>query len=225
MRRCVIVSAGQIENYCHIKKYLQSDDFFIFCDGGLRHAKALEVQPSLIIGDFDSATQEDLLYYSKNCQTIKLPRMKDDTDTMFAVKTGLERGFNNFLLLGSMGFRFDHALANASVLLYLFEQKKSATILDDYSLMEVAGTFFCDNAKDKDFVTKKVFIEDTYSYFSVLTPFGNACGVSIKNAKFPLENAELKSDFQSLGISNEVLKGKRAEVSVTNGLVLVVKVF
>ena len=48
-------------------------------------------------------------------------------------------------------------------------------------------------------------------------------GVNIKNAKYPLENASLSSEFQ-LGISNEVLPGKTAEVSVEQGRVLVVTV-
>ena len=45
--------------------------------------------------------------------------------------------------------------------------------------------------------------------------------MTIKNAKYPLENAKLSPDFQ-LGISNEVLPGKVAEVSVEQGRVLVV---
>ena len=64
-------------------------------------------------------------------------------------------------------------------------------------------------------------IEDTCSYFSVLTVAGDVSGVTIKNAKYPLENASLSADFQ-LGISNEVLPGQVAEVSVESGKVLVV---
>ena len=48
--------------------------------------------------------------------------------------------------------------------------------------------------------------------------------MNIKNAKYPLENASLSSDFQ-LGISNEVLPGKVAQVSVEHGRMLVVTVF
>jgi thiamine pyrophosphokinase len=68
-----------------------------------------------------------------------------------------------------------------------------------------------------------LYIDDSCSYFSVLTVAGNVSGVNIKNAKYPLENARLAPDFQ-LGISNEVLPGKVAEVSVESGRVLVVVV-
>ena len=60
MKRCVIISAGQICDYERSKSFLQSDDFYIFCDGGLTHAEGLGVKPDVIVGDFDSCTPEDL---------------------------------------------------------------------------------------------------------------------------------------------------------------------
>lgn len=208
MSRCVIVAAGQILDYERAKSFLQPGDFFIFCDDGLRHAESLGVTPSLIVGDFDSCDASLLSKWSNLCETVRLPCEKDDTDTLFAVKLAVERGFDSFLLLGAMGGRFDHALGNVSILLYLHGLGKKALLVDDYSVMQIAG-------KDS------VYIEDTYSYFSVLTVAGDVSGVNIKNAKYPLENAKLSADFQ-LGISNEVLPGTRAEVSVEQGRVLVV---
>ena len=210
MSRCVIVAAGQILDYERAKSFLQPGDFFIFCDDGLRHAESLGVTPSLIVGDFDSCNAELLTKWSNLCETVRLPREKDDTDTLFAVKLAVERGFGNFLLLGAMGGRFDHALGNISILLYINGLGKKALIVDDYSIMKVVGR-------------EPLYIEDNCSYFSVLTVAGNVSGVNIKNAKYPLENASLKADFQ-LGISNEVLPGKTAEVSVEQGRVLVVVV-
>ena len=210
MNRCVIVAAGQILDYERAKSFLQPGDFFIFCDDGLRHAERLGVTPSLLVGDFDSCDAGLLSKWSDRCETVRLPREKDDTDTLFAVKYALERGFNDFLLLGAMGGRFDHALGNISILLYLDGLGKKAQLVDDYSVMQVAGK-------------EPFYIEDTCSYFSVLTVAGDVSGVNIKNAKYPLENAKLSSEFQ-LGISNEVLPGKTAEVSVEQGRILVVTV-
>ena len=203
MSRCVIVAAGQILDYERAKSFLQPGDFFIFCDDGLRHTESLGVTPSLIVGDFDSCDASLLSKWSNLCETVRLPREKDDTDTLFAVKLAVERGFDDFLLLGAMGGRFDHALGNVSILLYLDGLGKKAQMIDDYSIMQVVG-------KDP------FYIEDTCSYFSVLTVAGDVSGVNIKNAKYPLKNAKLSADFQ-LGISNEVLPGKTAEVSVGQG--------
>ena len=210
MSRCVIVAAGEIHNYGSAISFLRKDDYFIFCDGGLSHAESLCIKPNLIVGDFDSCDSDVLSKYEEQCEIIKLPREKDDTDTLYAVKLAVERGYSDFLLLGAMGGRFDHALGNISILLYLEGLGKKAMLIDDYSVMQIAGS-------------KPLLIEDNCSYFSVLTVAGDVSGVTIKNAKYPLENASLSADFQ-LGISNEVLPGKVAEVSVEHGRVLVVTV-
>ena len=49
-------------------------------------------------------------------------------------------------------------------------------------------------------------------------------GIRIRDAKYPLENAEIRSEYQ-FGISNEVLPGKTARVTVQEGKLLLVKVF
>ena len=211
MKRCVIISAGKIHDYERARSFLQSGDFFIFCDGGLAHAAGLGIEPDLIVGDFDSCEPSDLSKYTGSSgqpEIIKLPREKDDTDTLFATKLALERGYDNFLFLGAMGGRFDHALGNVSILLYLDGLGKEALLADDYSTMQIAGK-------------KPFYIVDKCSYFSVMTIAGDVSGVNIKNAKYPLVNASLSADFQ-LGISNEVLPGQTAEVSVEHGRVLIV---
>lgn len=211
MKRCVIVAAGEIHNYERVRSFLRPEDFFIFCDGGLAHAEGLGLVPDIIVGDFDSCDSTDLSKYAGTAghpEIIKLPREKDDTDTLFAVKLAVERGYSDFLLLGAMGGRFDHALGNISILLYLQELGKKSLLVDDYSVMQIVGK-------------EPLYIEDSCSYFSVLTVAGDVSGVNIKNAKYPLENAKLSADFQ-LGISNEVLPGMTAEVSVESGKVLVV---
>lgn len=211
MSRCVIVSAGELRDYARTRVFLREGDFFVFCDGGLAHADGLGIKPDLVVGDFDSCDAGVLAKWQDSCEIVQLPREKDDTDTLFAVKLALEKGFDDFLLLGAMGGRFDHALGNVSILLYLQGLGKKALLVDDYSVMQIAGS-------------EPLLIEDSCSYFSVLTVAGDVSGVNIKNAKYPLENASLSSDFQ-LGISNEVLPGKVAQVSVEHGRVLVVTVF
>ena len=54
MKRCVIVSAGEIRDYEKARSFLREGDFFVFCDGGLVHAGGLCVKPDIIVGDFDS---------------------------------------------------------------------------------------------------------------------------------------------------------------------------
>ena len=60
MRRAVIVGSAKINNYEKIKEYLKEDDFFVYCDGGLKHMEKLGVKPNLIVGDFDSHDNPNL---------------------------------------------------------------------------------------------------------------------------------------------------------------------
>ena len=50
MRRCVIVGGAEIRTYDRVRQYFRPDDFFIYCDCGLRHQKALGAEPDLIVG-------------------------------------------------------------------------------------------------------------------------------------------------------------------------------
>lgn len=205
MKRCVIVGGADINNFKYIRNCLQKDDFIVFCDSGLKHLENLQVQPSLIVGDFDSHDNPHL-----DVETIVLPCEKDDTDTVFAVKEAIKRGFNEFLLIGVVGARLDHTLGNVSVLLMLDKTGKKGKIIDDYSEMEIVSN-------------EPAYIDDSFAYFSLLNISGTAKGITIENAKYPLESAEITCEYQ-YGISNEVLPGKTAKVSVNEGNLLIIKV-
>jgi thiamine pyrophosphokinase len=206
MKRCVIVGGAGIENYERIKDMLRDNDFVIYCDCGLKHQDALGIEPDLIIGDFDSWKNPNA-----DTETIVLPVVKDDTDTFFAVKEAVKRGYDEFLLIGVFGGRLDHTLGNLSIMLNLFKQGKKVTAADDYSIITVVG----ESAE---------YISEEFSFFSLLAIDGKAEGVTIKGAKYPLENAVFTPDFP-LGVSNEVLPGETAEVSVKRGNLILIKDF
>lgn len=205
MKRCVIIGGADIGRYDRIRAHLREEDFYICCDSGLKHTQGLDIAPDLIVGDFDSHENPHLA-----TETIVLPCEKDDTDTVFAVKEALRRGFQEFLLVGVIGGRLDHTLGNVSVLLMLDAAGKRAAALDDYSEMEIVSR-------------RPARIEDRYPYFSLLNISGLARGIEIRNAKYPLSDAEITCEYQ-YGISNEVLPGMTAEVSVEEGHLLLIKV-
>ena len=205
MSRCVIVGGADIGNYAFLRQALRADDYVIYCDSGLKHVPGLQVQPSLIVGDFDSHENPGL-----DIETIVLPREKDDTDTVFAVKEAVKRGFHDFLLLGGVGARLDHTLGNLSILLYLDALGKHGCIIDDYSELEIVSS-------------QPVSVCDRYAFFSLLNITGCAKGITVTGAKYPLQDAEIPVTYQ-YGISNEVLPGETAVISVSDGKLLLVKV-
>lgn len=206
MKRCIIACGAPVNNYDRIKKLLREDDFFVCCDSGLRHAEKLCRTPDLIVGDFDSWERPSL-----PVETIVLPREKDDTDGVYAIREMVKRGYDEFILIGAAGERLDHTLVNVSVLLMLHSLRKKAVLIDDFSQMEIVGR-------------EHVFIDDSYSYFSLLAVEGSVSGVYERNVKYPLENAEITSEYQ-YGTGNEVLPGKVGEVWAEGGRLLLIKVF
>ncbi|MBQ6372440.1 MAG: thiamine diphosphokinase [Oscillospiraceae bacterium] len=206
MKRCVIAGGADIGNYDLIRGQLRPDDFMIYCDSGLKHMEALGRKPDLIIGDFDSHADPHL-----PVETITLPHEKDDTDTVFAAKEAVKRGFDEFLLIGAAGLRLDHTLGNVYILLWLDSLGKKASIIDDFSEMEIISR-------------ESAAVSDRYPYFSLLNISGCARGISITGAKFPLKDAEITCEYQ-YGVSNEVLPGGEAVITVKEGSLLLIKVF
>ena len=206
MQRCVIVGGAGIHQYQRIRDSLRVDDWFVYCDGGLKHAEELGRKPDLIVGDFDSCEKPET-----DTETIVLPCEKDDTDTVYAVKEAVRRGFREYLLIGVVGERFDHTFGNISVLLYLDSLGIPACILDDYSEMRIISR-------------ETAEVKGDCSWFSLLNISGTAKGITIRGAKYPLTDGEITSEYQ-FGISNEVLPGETACISVREGRLLLVKVF
>ncbi len=208
MSKCVVIGGADIKNYERVRSRINEDDFLIYCDSGLKHIDGIGIMPSLIVGDFDSHENPMM-----DIETIVLPVAKDDTDTVFAVREGKKRGFTEFLLAGVYGARLDHTLVNVYILFDLDSCGMHGIAVDDYSEISVIS------AK-----SGVAHVEDSYPFFSLLNMTGTAKGVTIRNAKFNLEDAEIQSDYQ-YATSNEVLPGKTAEISVSDGRLLLIKDF
>ena len=97
-KKCLLLSGGE---YAPLPEDLRNDtkyDLVIACDRGLSHAEKLGVRPDLVIGDFDSypGTEGEVSPDGETVQgipVIRLNPVKDDTDTMSAVRYALEQGF------------------------------------------------------------------------------------------------------------------------------------
>ena len=202
--RAVVIGGGEISSYSLIKSYLKSDDYFIFCDSGLYHKEKLGVRIDKVIGDFDSHP------VPQGIESVILPSVKDDTDSLSGVKMAFELGFIDFLLLGMTGRRMDHTLANIYLLDFIEKKGGKGVIVDDWCQMEIVGS-------------EKKAIPDTFPYFSLIAWKGRAEGINILNAAYPLQNAVIDSSYQ-YGISNEPKKGGSI-VWVEKGSLLLIKDF
>ena len=121
MGKCILIGAGDLTMG---ELSVTEEDYVIAVDGGLSYCGLLNVEPDLIIGDFDSMSEQEKLAVEQLQQTVpekicRLPECKDDTDMLAAIKRGLELGYTDFRIYAATGGRFDHTLANIQCLLYL----------------------------------------------------------------------------------------------------------
>lgn len=177
------------------------DIFIIACDRGYDYCLEMGIVPDLVVGDFDSSSSEIPLE-----KAIVLPHEKDDTDTLYAVRLAIEKGASEIELYCAMGGRPDHQFANYQVMEFCLERKVSCLIKSsDFSV------FLCDS----NCTIKK----ENYTYLSIFSWTDKCSGVSIKGAKYCIEDAELCSSYP-LGISNE-WQDDQVSLSVGKGILLV----
>ena len=201
---CVILSAGDITDYDLMRKYIQDGDYIIAADGGYRHLQPLKVKCDYFIGDFDSYSG------TPDCPSEKYPSEKDDTDTMLAIKHGLLKGLDCFIILGGLGGRLDHTIANLSALEYLKSHGAGGVLADESSVVRLMGA--------GDSLRPMM----SGGYFSIF-PFGcDAAVVSMSGVQYPLHKQRLHSDFP-LGVSNHVTNEADFSLHIHEGKILVVE--
>ena len=208
---CIIMGAGDLT--VGSIPYNTEQDFLIAADGGLMYCGVLELEPDLIIGDFDSLDEgyrealNQIIAKSPD-KVITLPVEKDDTDMLAAVKFGLAKGYRNFRLYGANGGRLEHTIANIQLLKFLKEQNAVGYIMDGQGMILLAQN------------ETLRFRDSMEGYINIFAYSEKACGVTIRGLKYELENAEL-SHAIPLGISNEFV-GNAAEVTVEDGTLLII---
>ena len=199
MKKCIIFCAAEFEK---LVEPIGAEDCVIAADGGLRHTEKLGIVPDVVLGDFDS------LGYAPEGANV-FPVEKDDTDAMLAVRRGLELGYRDFLLYGSLdGPRLDHTVANFQTLQFLCDHGASGILAGIHTMATVVknGSLF--------------FPAECDGTISVFCLGRDAFGVTLKGLYYPLENGTLTAGFP-LGVSNH-FTGEPAEISVTDGSLLVI---
>ena len=85
----------------------------VAADGGLDHARSLELDVDLLVGDLDSVAH----LREHDGAVERHPEDKDQTDLELALAAAAGRpNIDRILVLGGRGGRLDHLLANAAVL-------------------------------------------------------------------------------------------------------------
>ena len=177
------------------------EDLIIAADAGLLHLQNAGIKPHLYVGDGDS-----LGFQPRGLETVVLPKVKDDTDTLAALREGLRRGYRRFYLYGALGGeRFSHSIANVQTLAFLSSNGAEGTLIHPNCRVSLltAGTFE---------------MQSQGGYFSLFA-YGGEASVTVEGAKYPLKEATLSPLFP-LGVSNESQGACR--ITVHSGRVLLI---
>lgn len=207
MIKTLIVSGGSIninwfQNWLKEKKF----DNVIAVDKGLEALDLLGLKPSHVIGDFDSISINVLNKYKENRTTLN--KEKDYTDTHMALKLAIELKSEEIIIVGAIGTRIDHTIANIHILKEALDSNIKCTII---------------NEKNKIFLIDKLadIKKDTYyKYISILPLTEKASGITLNGFKYLLNNAELRMG-QSIGVSNEQIDDI-ATIEIKDGILIVI---
>jgi thiamine pyrophosphokinase len=206
-QRVLIFSGGTLGPWA--LAYIQPEDFLIGADQGASFLLKHGHKPNLSVGDFDSVSAEQLTIIQQcsqhflSCDAID----KDLTDTELALQHALSRQPREILMLGVLGSRLDHSLANVHLLRQALDASVPCRIVDPHNEVRLI-----DQSME---ITKSRF-----THVSLLPLTEKVTGVTLSGFQYPLDKATLTIG-QTLAISN-VLTAERGLIHIDSGLLLVI---
>lgn len=209
----LIICGGKIENYDFYDSYIQEADLIICVDGGAAHAKTMQLKPHILLGDFDLIAKEDYDHFlDMDVDLKKYSAEKDETDAELAVEYAMSLGCTKIMIVGGIGTRFDHTLANIFLLKKMLDKGVEGWIIDEYNRISLIKDYI-KIKKEKDIKVSLLPLSDA------------VCGVTTSGLYYPLNNAKMEIG-PTRGISNEFVYTKNsedyAEISIKSGLLLVI---
>lgn len=185
---------GQQLEEALFSRYFAWANQLIAADGGAYNALHHGVNPSVIIGDLDSFTEE-----APEGVTVLHNPDQESNDLQKALTYAAENSADNVVVAGVMGDRFDHGLNNLSVLVEYSQRFSSLSFIDNFGYSFVAEpTQHIETAPGK--------------VISLYPVAGAVDGIITQNLKYPLVNESLE-----VGVRNGCLNEATApQVKITH---------
>lgn len=234
----IIVSGGDIQSDFalyflkkNIEKAGRENIRLIAADRGLEFFLDYLILPDVVIGDFDSLSEdgknflemqsEDIPYggmlewklqkgEGKVVEVVRLRPEKDDSDTQSAMNYAIQNGAKEIVILGVTGNRVDHLMANFGLLILAQKQDTEVALADRYNYMKLisSGT-----------ILKKA--EQFGKYVSFFPLGGDVTGLTLEGFKYPLDKYHLTTADSGLTVSNEISE-EYAKVTYESGTLLMI---
>lgn len=210
--KTVDATALLVANGSHEGSYLQQIaegyDLIVSIDGAADVLRAADIVPDYMIGDFDSISNESIQYFEqRNVPKIRLQPEKDYSDTHSALDKVIALGYEQIDLVGGVGSRWDHSIANLNLLYYAFEKKIRLRLIHPNNQVELIGQGEYLYPQRRDWY---------WSFFALFEDVQ----ISIEQMKYPLTEKYVKRG-DSIGLSNEYIGD--AKIVIKKGSALVVQ--
>ncbi|MCD8085919.1 MAG: thiamine diphosphokinase [Clostridiales bacterium] len=204
-KRAVIFGSAPCKDWGFLTRYLQGGEWVIAADGGRRQAQAAGLTPDRYVGDGDSGG------WPEGLESVVLPEEKDVTDLEAAISLAFRLGCDELLLTGCTGGRFDHYLSNCCLLEQIHDRGGRGLLVDEMNEIRylTAGRTV-------------VRSDPPYRYLGLLPLDRVLKNVSIHGTKYVLDGVDVPRGG-TLTVSNEILPGGPAELSIGAGCALLVR--
>ena len=212
-KKAVIISGGAIDEDFALQTLNEiKPEYVIGVDRGLEFLYDNQVMPTHIVGYFDSVKTETLAFFreQEKIEIRQFNPVKDATDTEIAIRLAIEIGVKALWILGATGTRLDHVWGNVQTLKIAHENGVKAYIVDSCNRISLA---------EKEVCLSKAGAFGTY--FSIF-PFGGMVEqLSIRGAKYPLENYRL-CPYDSRCVSNEI-QDDEVKITFSEGMIILME--
>lgn len=209
----LIITGGPVcESFC--SQYISSGDWevIIAADRGLELCHACGLIPDVILGDFDSVDPEIFAEYESRFpdRIRRYPSKKDETDTELALEEAFTHPPNRIHILGALGGRTDHMLANIQLLLRAVKHKKRCFLADRGCRLFLT---------DQPVTVRKE--NQVGEWISLLAYGQDVEGLTLRGFAYETDHIRLAADG-SRGISNYLIK-EEGSICFERGLLLVIE--
>ena len=204
INKTLIFANAPIKNIGFYKEIIKDADKIICADGGANIAKEMGIIPDYIIGDLDSI-KKDLLTFFQDKTIIIKDKDQNKSDLELAIKLAESLPSKEIIIIGALGKRIDHTIANIFSLDQIKNAEK-AIILDEYNSIELV--------KDN-----RIIKTNKNEIISIL-PISNVKNLCLSGFKWDVKNLDTKSGW--FGLSN-ITKDENVKISFDKGKILVVK--
>jgi thiamine pyrophosphokinase len=201
MKRALILANGTPPDRRLLYRHLRAADVFICADGGANTAARFKIEPQLIIGDFDSVCKKTLVQF-KNAE-IKYSGDQNSTDLEKALTAALNMKYDNIIVLGATGGRFDHAVGNLSALAK-FSRYAAVSFIDNRSMLMAVG--------------KETKIRIRPGTTVSLIPLSRCSGIVTSGLKWNLRNESLGLGLRES--TSNVVKSSHVTIAVRRGILI-----